>query len=296
MGMVAAAADAITATVLALRGDCGPARRHAGRALAAVEPAETGLIAARAWRAAGLADLADGDHLRAFAQLGQLFSADGTPAHHIFSYLALADIATSAVRAERRGEGQQIVERALGELDGQPSPRLEQLIATARGVLAEPVSSGPGLARALADPAGEQWPFERAQLRLAYGEWLRRQRRINEAKPELARALDTFRRLGARPAIQRAETELRASGVTVTGAPRSPGPLAGLTPQQRQIVRLAAGGLTNREIGDRLLLSPRTVGSHLYRSFPKLGVTDRHQLRDLIAGPAGDGPPPGGAG
>jgi DNA-binding CsgD family transcriptional regulator len=56
-----------------------------------------------------------------------------------------------------------------------------------------------------------------------------------------------------------------------------------LTPQQRQIVRLARDGLTNREIADRLSLSPRTVGSHLYRSFPKLGITGRHQLRDVLA-------------
>jgi DNA-binding CsgD family transcriptional regulator len=47
-------------------------------------------------------------------------------------------------------------------------------------------------------------------------------------------------------------------------------------------VRLAAAGLTNREIGDRLLLSPRTVASHLYRSFPVLGITDRYKLRDVI--------------
>jgi hypothetical protein len=46
---------------------------------------------------------------------------------------------------------------------------------------------------------------------------------------------------------------------------------------------LASDGLTNREIGDRLFLSPRTVSSHLYRSYPKLGVADRHQLRDVIA-------------
>ena len=49
-------------------------------------------------------------------------------------------------------------------------------------------------------------------------------------------------------------------------------------------MRLAVEGLTNREIGERLLLSPRTVSSHLYRSFPKLGISDRHQLRDVIAG------------
>jgi DNA-binding CsgD family transcriptional regulator len=59
--------------------------------------------------------------------------------------------------------------------------------------------------------------------------------------------------------------------------------LSGLTPQQRQIVRLASDGLTNRQIGDRLFLSPRTVSSHLYRSYPKLGVVGRNQLRDVIA-------------
>jgi DNA-binding CsgD family transcriptional regulator len=68
----------------------------------------------------------------------------------------------------------------------------------------------------------------------------------------------------------------------VGGAPERDA-LEELTPQQRQIVRLASDGLTDREIGDRLFLSPRTVGSHLYRSYPKLGVASRHQLRDVIA-------------
>jgi len=72
--------------------------------------------------------------------------------------------------------------------------------------------------------------------------------------------------------------------VAVAGASGERDVLAELTPQQRQIVRLASRGLTNREIGDRLFLSPRTVSTHLYRSYPKLGVVDRHQLRDLIAG------------
>ncbi len=65
-----------------------------------------------------------------------------------------------------------------------------------------------------------------------------------------------------------------------------PDALGELTPQQRQIVRLASDGLTDREIGDRLFLSPRTVSSHLHRSYPKLGVASRHQLRDVIAAPA----------
>jgi DNA-binding CsgD family transcriptional regulator len=99
----------------------------------------------------------------------------------------------------------------------------------------------------------------------------------------LTEALGTFRRLRARSWAQRAEAELRACGVAAAGAPGEPDALWELTPQQRQIVRLAGDGLTNREIGDRLFLSPRTVSSHLYRSYPKLGVAGRHQLRDVVA-------------
>ena len=283
MELVAASADVIAATVLALRGDSGAARRHAARALATVDPAECGLVAARARRALGVAALADGSYLQAFTQLCGLFAEDGTPLHNYASYLGVADIAAAAVRADRRMEGQDVLERALSPLDGTASPRLEQLIARARGILAGPDEAEAHFDKALCDPAGDQWPFERAQLRLDYGEWLRRRRRINDAKPVLTEALGTFRRLGARSWAQRAEAELRACGVAVTGAPGERDALEELTPQQRQIVRLAGDGLTNREIGDRLFLSPRTVSSHLYRSYPKLGVAGRHQLRDVVA-------------
>ena len=283
MELVAAAADLIAATVLAMRGDSSTARMHAHRALASADSAENRLVAARARRALGIAALTDGSHLLAFTQLCQLFSEDGTPVHNAFSYLGVADIATAALRADRRTEGQDVVERALSQLDGAASPRLEQLSARARGVLAGPGDAGAHFETALTDPAGDQWPFERAQLRLDYGEWLRRSRRINEAKPVLTEALGTFRQLRARSWAGRAEAELRACGVTVAGATGERDALWQLTPQQRQIVRLASDGLTNREIGDRLFLSPRTVSSHLYRSYPKLGVAGRNQLRDVIA-------------
>ena len=283
MDIVAASADVITATVLALRGDSGAARRHAARALATVDPAENGLVAARARRALGVAALADGSYLQAFTQLRGLFSEDGAPLHNYASYLGVADLAAAAVRADRRLEGCDVIEHALSRLDGIASPRLEQLIARARGILAGPERAEAHFDKALSDPGGDQWPFERAQLRLEYAEWLRRRRRINDAKPVLTEALGTFQRLGARSWAQRAQAELRACGVAVTGAPAEPDALGELTPQQRQIVRLASDGLTDREIGDRLFLSPRTVSSHLYRSYPKLGVASRHQLRDVIA-------------
>jgi DNA-binding CsgD family transcriptional regulator len=58
--------------------------------------------------------------------------------------------------------------------------------------------------------------------------------------------------------------------------------LAALTSQEAQIVRLAARGLSNRDIAARLILSPRTVGHHLYKAYPKLGVLSRGELPALF--------------
>jgi len=55
-----------------------------------------------------------------------------------------------------------------------------------------------------------------------------------------------------------------------------------LTPQELEIARMAASGLTNKQIGARLYLSHRTVGAHLYQMFPKLGITTRAALRDAL--------------
>jgi tetratricopeptide (TPR) repeat protein len=165
MEIVAASADVITATVLALRADSGAARWHAARALASVDPADCGLVTARARRALGVAALADGSYLQAFTQLSGLFGEDGQPLHNYASYLGVADLAAAAVRADRRMEGCDVVEQALGRLDGRASPRLEQLFARARAVLAGPDAADAHFDKALADPAGDQWPFERAQLR-----------------------------------------------------------------------------------------------------------------------------------
>ena len=282
METVAASADLATATVLALRGEPDRVGGLLTRVLDAVDAAVYRGFAARTRHAAGLAALTQGSYLGAYAQLSQLFAADGTALHHHFSYLAIADLAAAAVRADRRLEARTMVERALARVDPAPGARLEQLAARARGLLAESADAEAYFALPLASPDGEAWSFERAQLQLDYGEWLRRQRRINDAKPVLSAALETFRRLGAAPWTRRAEAELRACGVAAAEPPATPGALDGLTTQQREIVLLAARGLTNGEIGDRLFLSPRTVASHLHRSYPKLGIAGRHQLRDLV--------------
>jgi DNA-binding CsgD family transcriptional regulator len=92
-------------------------------------------------------------------------------------------------------------------------------------------------------------------------------------------------RLGAEPvavllSLPDGDGEPVRVGRAGVGQPE-PGP--GPHPQELQIARLAARGLSNREIGDRLFLSHRTVGSHLYRLFSKLGVTARSQLAGALS-------------
>ncbi|WAL99107.1 helix-turn-helix transcriptional regulator [Streptomyces sp. Je 1-369] len=277
-----ACAAAVDATVLALRGDTAAARGRARDALDLIDPLESRSVAVYARRALGAAAAADGAYEAAYDQLRAVFAPDGAPVHYHASYPALADLAAVAVRSGRSAEACAIVERAARALGENASPRLRALLSRARGLLAAAEDAEPHYRAALADPDRAYWPFEHAQAQLDFAEWLRRRRRIAEARPLLTEALETFRRLGARPWTERARSESRAAGVGVPHA--TPDALAELSPQQRQIVGLAARGLTNRAIGERLFLSPRTVGSHLYRSFPKLGITARAQLRDLVEG------------
>ena len=279
-----AAGTLITATIEAVRGNTAHARELVLTALAA-DPEQSRVITARARHALGLCALADDDYLTAFEQLRQLFGSDGTPYHPHVSYLAAGDLALAAARADCCQEGREIVKQ-IAELQSTaaswPSARLRQLLTRADCVLADPSTPDAYADDVLSDPAGEQWPFERAQLRLEYGQWLRRHRRINHAKQVLSAAHDTFSALASRPWAHRAATELRACGIAVPGAVASAAGLGALTPQQREIIELAAQGLTNREIGQRLHLSPRTVASHLHRSFPKLGIAGRLQLPAVI--------------
>ena len=162
-----------------------------------------------------------------------------------------------------------------------PSPALHVGLRYARALLAPEDEAEELFAAALAADLSS-WPFARARLQLAYGAWLRRQRRAAESRAPLRAARDTFDALGAAAWGDRARQELRASGEQ--SRPRTPEAREQLSPQELLIAQLAAEGLTNREIGARLYLSHRTVGTHLHRIFPKLGITSRVALRTAIGG------------
>ncbi|WP_127502881.1 helix-turn-helix transcriptional regulator [Actinoplanes solisilvae] len=128
----------------------------------------------------------------------------------------------------------------------------------------------------LADPEAEAGTFHRARIELAYGRGLRRRRSPREARRVLLAARTTFEQLGALPWAQRAEAESAATGGVRKRESRD------LTPQERAVAELAAAGLTNRQIGERLFLSHRTVGTHLARVFTKLEVPARAGLRTAL--------------
>ena len=113
-------------------------------------------------------------------------------------------------------------------------------------------------------------------MRMQYGEHLRRERRRTAARTQFRAALATFEAYRSEPLAERARAELRASGETARK--RDPSTIDQLTPQELQIARFVAQGLSNKEVAAQLFLSPRTIDAHLRKVFTKLGVTSRTQL------------------
>ena len=208
-------------------------------------------------------------------------SPAGTLASHVPHALwVVMDLVEAALRTGRTQEATAHV--AAAQEAGVPaiSSRLALITAGAAAMASADDDFPARFEAALELPGADQWPFELARIELAYGERLRRSNQKAQAREQLSAARNTFDRLGATPWATRAGNELRATGVHI-GTKDTIGP-GSLTPQQLEIARLAAAGLTNKEIGQRLYLSPRTVGTHLYQLFPKLGITSRVALRDAL--------------
>ncbi|MEV0387195.1 AAA family ATPase [Nonomuraea sp. NPDC050643] len=274
-------AQALKATLAALRGQSEEARALAHQTLAGTD-VQNRLVTVRCERALGLAATAVGGHEAAYNHFRHLFTSTGEPVHDHHSYYALADLAGAAALTGHVEDAGHVLEAATADLSGRPTERFGLLIGMARGLLADSDEDATRhFETALEQPLDGQWPFERARAHLEYGQRLRRGRHTQRARAELSTALDVFERLGARPWAERARIELRAAGVRPDGPAGSR--LALLTAQELQIVRLAGQGLTNKEIGERLFLSHRTVSSHLYRIFPKLGISTRAQLHAFVA-------------
>ncbi|HEU5331997.1 MAG TPA: AAA family ATPase [Actinocrinis sp.] len=272
--------DGILAYLAAAAGDDELCAARAAASIGAHAPG-TRLSGGASWAAwaLGLLDLGRG---RAQSALDRLEGfADGPARHQMPAVRCAADRVEAAVRLGATERAAEPVRRLSQWADTVRQPSVYALVQRCRALLAADDEAGAHYDAALACHAGDDRPFERARTELLYGEWLRRARRKTEARTRLRGAIDTFDLLGAAPWADRARAELAATGVAAPE--RKPvGVLASLTPQEAQIVRLAAQGLSNRDIAAQLFLSPRTVGHHLYKAYPKLGILSRAELPALV--------------
>ncbi|NMO55345.1 AAA family ATPase [Actinoplanes sp. TBRC 11911] len=232
------------------------------------------LFLACAQLARGFALITEGRHNEAFEALRRVFDPADPCFHPRERFCGVMFVAEAGVYADRRDEARRIIADMEDLTRVTPSPLLAVQLLYARAVLADDDAESRYREALAADLT--RWPWVRARIQFAYGAWLRRQRRRIESREPLRQALGVFRLIGAKAWAENAQTELRAAGDrTATAVPVS---LQRLTPQELQIARMAAQGMSNREIGQQLFLSPRTIGSHLYRIFPKLDITSRNQL------------------
>ncbi|MEV4166708.1 ATP-binding protein [Nonomuraea dietziae] len=216
------------------------------------------------------------------AVLERVDRAMGGPARHAFLWrYAWPDYVEAAARVGAPQRAEEPLRRLSEWAQATGAARPLAVLYRARALLAADHEAEELYEQALAFHAEAEQPFDDARTRLVYGEWLRRQQRRIEARIHLEAAIEAFDRLDATPWAARAAAELRATGVSVPDRSRVGESLAALTPQELQVVRLAVTGASNREIGAQLFLSPRTVASHLYKAFPKLGVSSRAELARL---------------
>jgi DNA-binding CsgD family transcriptional regulator len=261
-------ADLARARAAALRGDAAEALSLAARAPnpPALACLVRGSVAAAGDRPESACD-----------ELAPLFDPAGSGFHQEIRLWALPTFAEAAVSCGRARHLHELL-GGLEPLRTAGLPVLDVGLAYTDAVLADTEEA---YTEALTHPGLPAWPFELSRLQLAYGRWLRRRRRGAEARRQLRPATHTFALLGAHPWATRAGAELRAAGERVSPEEDL---RRLLTPQELQIATLAADGLSNREISARLLLSPRSVDSHLSRAYRKAGVSSRAELTRLLLG------------
>jgi DNA-binding CsgD family transcriptional regulator len=230
---------------------------------------------AAADHALAVLDLGSARYQSALDRMEAISAGPGRQAPHLL--YAYPDHVEAAVRAGQPALAARPLAIFTAWSDAIGQPWASAVAARCAALTAPDAAAETLYQRAIAGHQGDGRPFEQARTLLLFGEWLRRNQRRADARGHLLEAAGAFARMGARPWQDRAESELRAAGAAALPV-RADDPLARLTPQELQVVRLAAAGASNKQIGAQLFLSPRTVGYHLYKVFPKLGISTRDEL------------------
>ena len=270
-----------SATLRGLRGEIEVAERLVAETEKTAIPQGLNDLICMIAFARGVTWLGAGRPAVALEHLSRVFDRNDPAFHEAARFMSITYLADAAWQSGQRHAAIPILAEleALARLT--PSPTLHAGLVYARPVLA-PDDAAERLYHVALGSHLRYHPFDHARLQLAYGAWLRRQRRVSESRGPLRAARQVFDALACVPWAERARQELRASGEKSGG--RVQAARDQLSAQELQIAQMAATGMTNREIGQQLYLSPRTVGSHLYRLFPKLGITSRNELTGALGG------------
>ena len=270
---------ALLASGAALRGNADLSRSRRTETTNWAAARGMGVTEAYARSAGHLSAMGQGDFEEALVQVSRI-APPGAPSAGIPGRWVVLDLVEAAVRSGHLDQARAHVAAAQQAGLQRIGPRIALMITGSAALTADDDEAGAFFEVALADPDAIRFPWEHARVQFAYGQWLRRTHDTTLARVHLRAALETFDRIGAESFAQRVREELRAAGVT--SGVRTESPASPLTAQERQIADLAATGLTNKQIAERLFLSHRTVGSHLHRVYPKLGVTSRTALRTAL--------------
>ena len=262
----------------AARGDAQTVTDTSARTLELSVPSGARALSAAAYWDLGMSALFAGRPDEALDRLIRLSEPGHHAAHPTFAILAAPDTIEAALQAGRPKTAETQVRAVQKWADRTHAPWAVSGAHLAHALLASGSDAEKWFRLALEVPGAADRPFAHARTRLQFGEWLRRARRRTDARVQLAEAGETFHRLGAAPLLERTCTEQELTGKQLRTRAPAQDTSTVLTPQELRVARLAADGLTNREIGAQLLISPRTVGHHLSNVFPKLGIVSRADL------------------
>jgi DNA-binding CsgD family transcriptional regulator len=271
----------VLANCLIERAEHSAARRH----LAAAEklpyqyaPTRSAVLLTRARLA-----LLEGDVEKALAdysRCGELGKAAGAQNPAMLPWRSGAAIACSLL-----GRMENAVELAEGELslaEGFGAPGAIGRALRALGTVRGPERGIEALETAVERTEASQAALERARALVEFGAALRRSGRRRDAREPLRHGLDLAQRCGAEALVARAKDEAKIAGAKPRRTAVSG--VDSLTERERQVARLAAQGMSNRQIADALVVTVKTVEWHLGQSFRKLGVDSRAKLRELVGG------------
>ena len=276
-----ATAETAIAMIEAVRGDPLETERATARAEQIALPLGATHLVALAQSGPIVSALAHSRHAEALRLAERLFDPRD-PAHHLqFACMAIGDLAEAAAPAGRSQAARERLAQVEALVGDAPAEWIAINLRHARALLADDEHEAAVRFDEALSADLDRWPFWRGRLLLAHGRWLRRRRRVTDSRAPLREARDMFDAIGATSWGDHARSELRASGES--SRRRVPEARDDLTAQELQIAQLAATGLSNREIGQRLYLSHRTISTHLYRAFPKLGITSRAEMSAALA-------------